>query len=380
MNTAWYLSRSAGFVLYLLLFAVVVLGLSVRTRALDRFTARWRVMDIHVFLSVLTVGFIAIHAGALLWDTYIGYSVRDILVPFSTAYRSTWTAVGIGTAYLLIVIAISFPARRWTGYAAWRALHYGAFAAYVGGLAHGIFVGSDSHAAWAQLLYVSTAGVVLGLVVFRIAHWSYREIAVLDRRDAEVRQLRDRAARRRALEAFAARREAITNRAFYSGAAAVGITGLLVLAAGIGPFHWFGIGGGRASEERVQANEQVEGGALTEFVDSFSGTARIDSGSTRRFTLEASATGEQDVRVEVQIEGRPTTDGQLLVTSNSFSLSDASGAELCSGQVEQLTDAEMVADCTGVGPYESRRLNLSMTFQSGLGEQVSGTLQAAVVG
>src|SRR6185436_4086433 len=104
MNIAWYLSRSAGLSAYMVLYLVVILGLCIRTRGLDRLVARWRVTDIHIFLSLLMMGLVFLHAGALLWDGFIGYSLRDILLPFSTGYRTFWTAIGIVTAYLLIVV------------------------------------------------------------------------------------------------------------------------------------------------------------------------------------------------------------------------------------------------------------------------------------
>src|SRR6185437_15357588 len=104
MNVPWYLSRSAGLIAYITVFLTVVLGLSIRTRRLDKLVARWRVTDLHTFLSVLTLVFVALHAGVLLWDGFVGYSPLDILVPFATGYRTFWTGVGIASLYLLAVV------------------------------------------------------------------------------------------------------------------------------------------------------------------------------------------------------------------------------------------------------------------------------------
>src|SRR5687767_1276083 len=50
-HTYWYLTRASGFVAYLLLFACVSLGLSMTGSTLDRWLARYRVYDLHRFLS-----------------------------------------------------------------------------------------------------------------------------------------------------------------------------------------------------------------------------------------------------------------------------------------------------------------------------------------
>src|SRR5262245_48461132 len=73
-NIPWYLSRATGLVAYLLLFCTVMLGLAVRTRTLDRLVARWRVTDVHTFLSILVIVFVVVHAAVLLADTYVGFS------------------------------------------------------------------------------------------------------------------------------------------------------------------------------------------------------------------------------------------------------------------------------------------------------------------
>ncbi|HKS92024.1 MAG TPA: ferric reductase-like transmembrane domain-containing protein [Tepidiformaceae bacterium] len=215
MNEAWYISRAAGFVAYGLLFAVVALGLAIHTRAADRVVARWRITDIHEFGSLLALAFVGLHAGILLADTYVGYSVAQILVPFAAPTRTFWTGVGVIAGYLLVLVVASFYVRRWIGYRTWRLLHYATFGLYVMATLHGVFTGTDSVTAWAQLLYITTGGIVLALVLYRV-------LAANKRKSGRV-----------------SRPVQFPLRSLGWGAAALGIAALVTLASGLGPFHWF---------------------------------------------------------------------------------------------------------------------------------------------
>ncbi|HEY7295179.1 MAG TPA: ferric reductase-like transmembrane domain-containing protein, partial [Dehalococcoidia bacterium] len=231
-NVPWYLSRAAGFVAYLVLFVTVTLGLAIRTKAFDRIVARWRVTDLHGFLALLAGLFVVGHVLALLGDTFIGFSLVQLLVPFASPYEAVWTGIGQLIAYLLLLILISFPARRLIGYRTWRILHYLTFLAFLGALAHGVFTGTDSPQRWAQVIYLATAGVVALLVLYRIVSWDRRALGRL--------AARLRAPLRTAVSPAdaEAERAALHMRALLFGVATLGAVFLLFLAAGVGPFHW----------------------------------------------------------------------------------------------------------------------------------------------
>lgn len=380
MNIPWYLSRSAGLSAYMVLYLVVILGLCIRTRGLDRLVARWRVTDIHIFLSLLLMGLVLLHAGALLWDGFIGYSLGDILLPFSTGYRTFWTAIGIVMAYLLFVVLLSFPARRWIGYRAWRGLHYGTFVAYLGALAHGMFTGTDSPLFWAQLVYGVTAASVLGLLLVRILAWRKREHAAIGKATLAAPGGGRGQARRLEQAAELARRAADARALRFSGAAAI-VTGVLFVAAGLGPFGWrqssdsdtavSTANGAPPAAQAPPSSSQPQG-----FRDSFTGTSsQTQSGSTVDIRVRAAATGERAATVDVHLTLAPGARGRTTALANTLTLSDG-GASFCSGQVERLDDGEMLATCLGSGPFAGQQLTLTLLFDGGFSGQVSGSLDA----
>ncbi len=382
MNVPWYLSRSAGLIAYLLVFLTVVLGLSIRTKGLDRYVARWKVTDIHTFLSILAIAFVFFHAGILLWDGFVGYSLIDILVPFATAYRTLWTGVGIITCYLLIAVAVSFPLRRYIGYRAWRSLHYTTFAIYVAALVHGIYTGTDSRVAWAQLLYISTGATVLGLVIYRIAVWARRENASLDKVAEAARARRAPANKWFAAKTAALQRQAVEGRAMRFGVGAVAVTALLFIAAGLGPFQW-----GRSSAAGLSTASTANPGttpapaavASIGFTDTFSGTAsevQQPTGATS-FSLKAQATGDRPVAFDLELQLVADASGRTTATSNSMVVTAADGSPLCTGQVQRLGNQGFIAVCAGSGPFNGKQLQVVGSFDTGLAPQVTGTLQAS---
>jgi len=168
----WYLSRAAGLSAYLVLFVNVVLGLLVRTRFGDRFIARWQSFDLHQFTSFVAIGLIALHAGALLGDHYIGFTLAQILLPFASTFRPLETAYGVIAMYLIVITTASFWLKRFIGQRGWRKLHYATFGAYVLAAAHGVTSGTDTTLGWAWAMYWVTGWVVAVLTIWRVGERS----------------------------------------------------------------------------------------------------------------------------------------------------------------------------------------------------------------
>lgn len=384
LNIPWYLSRATGLVAYLLLFTTVMLGLSIRTRALDRLAARWRVTDLHLFLSVLMLAFVGFHAAVLLTDSYIGFSWVQLLVPFSGPYRNLWTGLGIIGAYLLLLIALSFLIRRRIGYRVWRGLHYATFLAYLAALAHGVFAGTDSTQAWAQAIYVGTALVVAGFVVVRVALWArgahaQAEAAAAARAAVPVAFAPGRPARPSPLAAAMAaserrrRDQAIRRRASFFGGAAVAVVAAFLVAWGVGPFKWTASSSAESDAPSQLAVSVPPGG---DFNEPFSGTiTTARNASTGGLQLTGTLHGQgahgATLRFDLSLESRSR---RQTVTANTASLSSASGSLLCSGSVVRLDDGGVAVTCQGAGPYAGQTLTVTGSFKGGDEQNVSGTL------
>jgi predicted ferric reductase len=173
-HTYWYLNRASGFVAYLLLFVAVGLGLTMTGGVLERVLRRYRVYDLHRFVSILTLGVCVFHVLIVLPDDFIRYSLAQVLLPFASPYEPLFIALGGFSLYLTALIVGTFYVRHLVSYHVWRLLHYGTFVAFALALVHGVGAGADSGSGWAQYLYAATALVAFNLLVYRALRGSAR--------------------------------------------------------------------------------------------------------------------------------------------------------------------------------------------------------------
>jgi methionine sulfoxide reductase heme-binding subunit len=168
VTTLWYTARAGGMLAFALLTSSVVLGLALSGRARLKRWPRFAVEDVHRFAGLLAGTFVGIHVLALLLDTYVPFSLSQILVPGTASYRPLPTALGIVAVELLAALAVANRYRKRLSYRFWRRTHYVNFAVWGLALVHGIASGTDSGTAWAVALYALAAGSVAGLVVWRV--------------------------------------------------------------------------------------------------------------------------------------------------------------------------------------------------------------------
>jgi sulfoxide reductase heme-binding subunit YedZ len=163
----WYLARSSGITLYLLLWFSVVAGLGLTTSLLDRVSRRGTIFSVHQYATSLAYGFLALHLLSLAADPTVTFELKDFLVPFAASLGEPWTGLGVLAAELLFVIGASFGLRRLIGYRAWRVLHWTTFPLFALALAHGVGAGTDTHTVWARALYLTTSVTVVWLAAYR---------------------------------------------------------------------------------------------------------------------------------------------------------------------------------------------------------------------
>ena len=116
----WYSARAGGIVAYVLLTAVVLVGLAMSSRARIDGWPRFALEDVHRFLGALTGLFISLHVFTLAIDAEANLPLGSLIVPFAAAYRPFWTGIGIVAAELLLALAIANHYRDRIAYRTWR--------------------------------------------------------------------------------------------------------------------------------------------------------------------------------------------------------------------------------------------------------------------
>ena len=163
----WYTARAGGMLAFALLTLTVIAGLTLSGRARLPGWPRFAVEDVHRFLGLLTGAFVGIHVFALFVDAYMPFSLTQLLVPGAASYRPFASALGVVTLELLLALAITNRYRKRLSYSFWRRAHYLNFGLWILAFGHGLLDGTDTGAAWADLIYIVSGAAVAGLVTWR---------------------------------------------------------------------------------------------------------------------------------------------------------------------------------------------------------------------
>jgi predicted ferric reductase len=164
----WYVTRGAAATAYLLLTAVMAFGIILSFRGLEGLMRGWRVYDLHQILTLLLLGFVALHLLTLYLDPYEPFSLLKLVWPLAETYRPLGTALGVLTLYLLALVAISSWARRLLSVRLWYLLHLASYIAFVLVTIHGLLTGADTQTPWMLGVYTGSSALVALLTLGRI--------------------------------------------------------------------------------------------------------------------------------------------------------------------------------------------------------------------
>ena len=130
---------------------------------------RFAVEDVHRFGGLLVGVFTTVHVLAIAADSYVPFSLRQIVVPFTADYRPVWTALGIVAAEILLALAVTNRLRNRLPYRFWRVAHMLNLVVWAAASAHGIAAGTDTTEVWLMTLYLASTAAVLAGLALRIA-------------------------------------------------------------------------------------------------------------------------------------------------------------------------------------------------------------------
>jgi hypothetical protein len=181
-HVVWFAARASGLTAYVLATASVLFGLASASRVGNPKPGLGVVTDVHRALSLLTLVAIGGHVLFLGLDSYARFGPLDLLVPFASWYRPTWTGLGVLAGYLSVAVFASFYIRTWISYRAWRVFHYAAFGVFGLGTIHGVLAGTDSGTLLASTIYAGAIASVGLMGAYRLVRgaghrpaWAFEE-------------------------------------------------------------------------------------------------------------------------------------------------------------------------------------------------------------
>ena len=163
----WYATRASGIAAFVILTVVVCIGISMGGKAQSKRWPRFSVEDIHRFGGLLVGALITIHVVTIAVDSFLPFSIVNLVVPFTASYRPLWTGLGIAAAEILLALAITNHYRTRLPYSFWRKAHYANFAVWTLAALHGVMSGTDRSVWWLAIIYGLSIASVLALLVWR---------------------------------------------------------------------------------------------------------------------------------------------------------------------------------------------------------------------
>jgi predicted ferric reductase len=141
---AWYVSRSSGWVAFVLLAVTVVWGILGITKIIQRRgLPRW-MMDLHKYLALLTIVFTGIHLAGLVADNYTHIAWAEILIPYAFDWKPGSVTFGIVAMYLLVAVQVSSWLRPRLPRKLWKSVHMLSYPSLWLVAMHGLNAGTDS--------------------------------------------------------------------------------------------------------------------------------------------------------------------------------------------------------------------------------------------
>ena len=172
----WYLTRATGLVSLILLSATVVLG---TVASVGWTTDRWPrflSQSLHRNLSLFCIALIGVHVVTTVGDGYVPIGLADAVIPFRSPYRPIWVGLGAVAFDMLLAVAITSALRRRIGVAAWRGVHWLAYACWPIAVLHGLGSGSDPRLPGAILVFVLCIAAVAAAGAWRLAAGRARSV------------------------------------------------------------------------------------------------------------------------------------------------------------------------------------------------------------
>lgn len=165
----WYVARSGGILAWALLAASVLWGLAMTTRIAGKAARPAWLLDLHRFLGGAALVFTGIHVVAILLDTYVHFSLENVLVPMTGTWHPGAVAWGIVALYLLVAIEVTSLLRTRVPQRLWRQLHYVSFPLFATTTVHTLTSGTDRHSPLMIGSVVAVCAAVTFLTALRLA-------------------------------------------------------------------------------------------------------------------------------------------------------------------------------------------------------------------
>jgi sulfoxide reductase heme-binding subunit YedZ len=163
----WYVTRETAVVAYISLALGAMVGMLRPIARASNERLSWLADVAHTSLTVLAAVLILGHLISLALDTFIPFSVMNLLIPTNEPYKPLGTTLGVFALYALVTVLLTSWAKPRLPHGFWRATHYLSFIAFILVTLHGLLVGSDAREPFMLAIYGGGVSAVVFMGVMR---------------------------------------------------------------------------------------------------------------------------------------------------------------------------------------------------------------------
>ena len=154
----WYVARAGGIMAWALVLTSCTWGLLHALRAFGRRPSPSWMLSTHRYLSALAVVFVGVHVVALLADSFVQFSLADVLVPMVSTWHPLAVAWGVVGMYVLVAVEVTSLLRARLTPKAWRGVHMLSYVLLALVTIHFLSAGTD-----ARDILPTTSAVLIGV-------------------------------------------------------------------------------------------------------------------------------------------------------------------------------------------------------------------------
>ena len=162
----WLTSRAAALTAFFVLAAALLTGQALRSAMFEGAVRNRDLSNVHRFLTVCWVPFVALHMLAMTLDAVARIGPLDLVIPFRVSYAVL--PIGLGTIGfdLLLIVTVTGYLRGRIDPAAWRWLHRLSYVMFGVFLLHALLAGTDFAR---PIVLAPAAGVVAFIAITSLA-------------------------------------------------------------------------------------------------------------------------------------------------------------------------------------------------------------------
>src|SRR5205085_1153681 len=133
----WYVNRSTGLVLLVLLTVTVLLGVWSTRGAAGTRIPRFVLQSVHRNVGLLSMTMLFVHVASAVLDEFVDIRWWQAFVPWSLRYQPWWLGLGIVAVDLLVAVCLTSLVRARLSHRTWWWLHLTTYPAWVAAAVHG---------------------------------------------------------------------------------------------------------------------------------------------------------------------------------------------------------------------------------------------------